>query len=204
MDQMKILVACEESQAVAMAFNRFTRHIAFSCDLLPGRIDEAFHLKGDVRQYLNDYWDMIIAFPPCTDLAASGSKHFHAKRKAGKQRDAVNFFMLFANHPCPKKAIENPVGIIPSVWRSADQIIQPWQFGHRETKATCLWLEGLPKLKPTDIVGPPPPSKLMTLQDKQQWNRVHRMPKSKDRSLLRSETYSGIAMAMALQWGGDV
>jgi hypothetical protein len=131
---------------------------------------------------------MIIAFPPCTDLCASGARWFPQKRADGRQQAAIDFFMLFANNKCPKIAIENPIGIMSTKWRKPDQIIQPWQFGHGETKATCLWLKGLPKLVSTDIVDG-------------RENRIHRLPPSKDRAKLRSKTFPGIAKSLAKQWG---
>lgn len=185
---MKILVACEESQVVTMAFRR-KGHEAISCDIQPcsgGRPE--WHYQCDVREVLYKDWDRIIAFPPCTHLAASGAAWFKEKRKDGRQQDAIDFFMIFANHPCKKVGIENPVGIMSSMYRKPDQIIQPWQFGHGEQKATCLWLKGLPPLVPTNIV-----------EGREQ--RLYRLPPSKDRAMLRSKTYPGIANAMAEQWG---
>lgn len=184
---MRILVACEESQVVTQAF-REKGHIAYSCDLAPcsGGHPE-WHLQQDVALLLDQDWDMIIAFPPCTHLAASGARWFEAKRKDGRQRQAIDFFMLFANSICPKVAIENPIGIMSTLWRKPDQIIQPWQFGHGETKATCLWLKGLPPLVPTEVA-----------EGREQ--RVWRMPPSPERSILRSKTYEGVAAAMADQW----
>ena len=188
---MNILVACEMSGRVRDAFRR-RGHNAWSCDLLPDMNGSEFHIQCDVREYLR--WeinvgqcDMLIAFPPCTHLAVSGARHFAAKRADGRQQEAINFFMTLSNAPIPRICIENPVGIMSSVWRKPDQIIQPWQFGHGETKATCLWLKGLPLLKPTNIV-------------EGRDARVHRMPPSKDRAMLRSLTYEGIAEAMAEQW----
>ena len=163
-------------------------HDAYSCDIFPssgGRPDR--HLQQDVISLLSQRWDMIIAFPPCTHLSSSGARWFEAKRADGRQQAAINFFMLFAKHPCSKIAIENPIGIMSSEWRKPDQIIQPWQFGHGETKSTCLWLKGLPPLTPTDIVD-----------GREQ--RVWRMPPSPDRAKQRSRTYAGIARAMAEQW----
>lgn len=134
-------------------------------------------------------WDMIIAFPPCTHLAVSGARYFEQKRKDGRQQEAIDFFMRFVNADCEYIAIENPIGIMSTNYRKPDQIIQPWMFGHGETKATCLWLKGLPPLKPTDIVD-----------GREQ--RVWRMPPGPERAKLRSKTYPGIAKAMAEQWGG--
>lgn len=134
-------------------------------------------------------WDMVIAFPPCTHLAVSGARHFAAKRADGRQQEGINFFMEFTQlDHIPKVVIENPIGIMSSIYRKPDQIIQPWQFGHGETKATCLWLKGLPKLVPTNIVDG-------------REARVHKMPPSPDRWKERSRTYQGIANAMAEQWG---
>ena len=184
---LPILVACEESQAVTKAFRQQGK-IAFSCDILPcsGGHPE-WHYQTDVRELLAQDWGAIIAFPPCTDLASSGARWFPEKRKNGTQQRSIDFFMLFANHRCPKIAIENPIGIMSSVWRKPDQIIQPWMFGHGETKATCLWLKGLPLLKPTQVVS-----------GREQ--RIWKLPPSADRAQLRSKTYSGIAEAMAIQW----
>lgn len=132
---------------------------------------------------------MIIAFPPCTHLAVSGARYFEEKRRDGRQQTAVNFFMKFANADCEKIAIENPVGVMSTYYRKPDQIIQPWQFGHGETKKTCLWLKGLPMLMPTKIVD-----------GREQ--RIWKMPPSEDRAKLRSKTFPGIAKAMADQWAG--
>lgn len=193
---MKILVACEESQVVTIAF-RNRGHEAYSCDILEcsGGHPE-WHIHDDVRNILNQEWDMIIAFPECTNLAVSGARWFEEKRKDGRQQTAIDFFMMFANHPCDRIAIENPVGIMSSLWRKPDQIIQPYQFGHMERKATCLWLKGLPLLKETNNVY----SEMMKLPKKER-ERIHYMPPSKNRSKLRSKTYPGIGEAMADQWG---
>ncbi len=188
MNDFKILVACEESQVVTKAL-RWNGFEAYSCDILPcsGHCPQ-WHLQQDVMPLLNKGWDMIIAFPPCTHLAVSGARWFPEKRKDGRQQAAINFFMQFASADCEYIAIENPIGIMSTVYHKPDQIIQPWQFGHGETKATCLWLKGLPKLMPTDIVSG-------------RNQRIWKMPPSRDRSILRSKTFSGIAEAMAEQWG---
>jgi len=185
---MRILIACEESQEVCKAF-RAKGHEAYSCDVEPcsGGHPE-WHIQGDVTPLLEQEWDMIIAFPPCTHLCSSGARWFKEKQVDGRQAKAVEFFMAFANCSCLKMAIENPIGVMSTIWRRPAQIIQPWQFGHGETKATCLWLKGLPKLQPTDIVD-----------DRK--NRIHKMTPSPDRSKLRSKTFPGIALAMADQWG---
>ena len=188
---MKILVACEESQAVTIELRRLG-HEAYSCDIEPcsGGHPE-WHLQVDALELLKMKWDMILAFPPCTHLAVSGARYFEQKRKDGRQQAAIDFFMRFANADCPKIAIENPVGIMSSVWRKPDQIIQPWQFGHGETKKTCLWLKGIPLLVPTNIVD-----------GREQ--RIWKMPPSADRAKNRAKTFPGIAKAMAEQWAGDI
>ncbi len=182
---MRILVACEYSGRVRDALIA-RGHDAVSCDLLPTDAPGP-HIQGDVLDVLDDGWDMMIAFPPCTHLAVSGARHFAAKRADGRQQEAIGFFMELANADIPRIAIENPVGIMSTHFRKPDQIIQPWQFGHGETKATCLWLKGLPLLQPTDIVS-----------GREQ--RIWRMPPSADRWKLRSITFAGIAEAMASQW----
>ena len=185
---MRVLVACEESLAVCLAF-RGRGHEAYSCDIqeCSGGHPE-WHLQQDVRPLLLEKWDMLIAFPPCTDLASSGARWFAEKRKDGRQQRSIDFFMMFVNADCPKIAIENPIGILSRVYRPPDQIIQPWMFGHGETKATCLWLKGLPLLKATSIV-----------EGREQ--RVWRMPPGPERAKMRSKTFPGIAKAMAEQWG---
>lgn len=185
---MKVLVACEYSGRVRDAFISLG-HEALSCDLLPTDVDGP-HYQGSLFDVIDYPWDLMIAHPPCTDLAVSGSRHFEAKKKDGRQYASVAFFMQLTRRSehIPMTAIENPVCIMSSLYRKPDQIIQPWQFGHGETKATCLWLKGLPLLEPTNIVDG-------------RENRVHRMPPSADRWKLRSTTYQGIADAMAKQWG---
>ncbi len=184
---MKVLIACEESQAVTKEFRKLG-HEAFSCDLEPcsGGHPE-WHLQQDVVGVLGDKWDMIIAFPPCTDLAVSGARWFAEKRADGRQQKSIKFFELFTDLKCKQVAIENPIGVMSTYHRKPDQIIQPWQFGHGETKATCLWLKGLPLLKPTNRV-----------EGREQ--RVWKMGPSPDRAKLRSKTFPGIAKAMAEQW----
>ena len=196
-ERMKILVACEESQAVTIELRKLG-HEAYSCDILPcsGGHPE-WHLQQDVVPLLNKKWDMIIAFPPCTDLAVSGARWFNEKRKDGRQQASIDFFMLFANNPCQKIAIENPVGIMSSYWRKPDQIIQPYEFGHMEQKKTCLWLKGLPKLVGTNNVY----EEMMKLP-KNKRERLHYLPPGPDRAKIRSKTFPGIAKAMAEQWGG--
>lgn len=186
---MRVLIACEFSGTVRDAFTQ-AGHIAWSCDLLPSD-KPGMHHQGNVLDIINEGWDLMIAHPPCTHLAVSGARYFAEKRKDGRQQEAIQFFMSLINAPIPCIAVENPVCIMSSHYRKPDQIIQPWQFGHGETKATCLWLKNLPKLKPTKIVNG-------------RENKVHRMPPSKDRWRKRSITYQGIADAMAEQWGGTV
>lgn len=183
---MRVLVGCEYSGVVRDAFIR-GGHQAMSCDLLPTE-SPGPHYQGDIRDVLDYPWDLAIFHPPCTDLSVSGARHFEAKRMDGRQQASVSFFMMLAKADIPRMAIENPVCIMSSLWRKPDQILQPWMFGHGETKATCLWLKNLPKLAPTDIVDG-------------RENRIHKMPPSEDRWKLRSITYIGIAEAMANQWG---
>lgn len=190
---MKILVACEESGVVRDAFRKLG-HDAWSCDILPS--DSDFHYETDIRNVLYKDWDMIIAFPPCTHLAVSGAAWFEQKRKDGRQQEGMDFFNLFTNLDCPKVAIENPIGIMSRLYRKPDQIIQPWMFGHPEQKATCLWLKGLPKLTPSLDV-----KEQMLKLPKNQRERLHYLPPSKDRAKMRSKTFQGIADAMANQWG---
>jgi len=180
---MKVLIACEFSGIVRTAFEE-AGHDAMSCDLLPSEIP-GNHYQGDVREVLNNGWDMMVCHPPCTHLAVSGARWFKGKQE--EQKEALEFVRILMSAPIEKIALENPVSIISSHIRKPDQYIQPWQFGHPETKKTGLWLKGLPCLKPTKIV-------------EGRENRVHRMPPSEDRWKERSRTYTGIAKAMAEQW----
>jgi len=185
---MKVLLACESSGIVREEFRKLG-HEAWSCDIKDTEIPGNHH-KGDVIALLkHTVWDMVIAFPPCTHLAVSGARWFKEKQADGRQAEAIEFFMWLATYPVRKLAIENPIGIMSTHFRKPDQIIQPWQFGHGETKATCLWLKGLPKLEPTNIV-------------EGRESRIHKMGPSEHRSTDRSRTYQGIAAAMAQQWGG--
>lgn len=186
---MKVLVACEYSGTVRDAFAGLG-HDATSCDLLPSD-RPGQHYQGDVRDLLGEQWDLMIAHPPCTHLAVSGARWFPAKRASGEQQAALEFVRLLLDAPIPHIALENPVSIISSKIRKPDQVIQPWQFGHGETKATCLWLKNLPKLKPSNIVDG-------------REGKVWKMPPSADRWKLRSLTYAGIAKAFAEQWGKHV
>lgn len=185
---MKVLVACEYSGIVRDAFIA-RGHDAMSCDLLPSET-EGPHYQGDVRDVLDYPWDLMVAHPPCTHLSVSGARWFDEKRADGRQQAAVSFFMALARAPIERIAIENPVCVMSRLWRRPDQVIQPWQYGHGETKATCLWLKGLPRLTPTQIV-------------EGREARVHRMPPSPERWKERSRTFAGIAAAMAGQWGSE-
>lgn len=184
---MKVLVACEFSGTVREAF-RAAGHDAWSCDLLPTE-REGPHFQCDVRDVLDRGWDLMVAHPPCTHLASSGL-HWNRRdpARAAKTEEALAFVSLLLAAPIPKIAVENPIGCISTRIRKPDQIVQPWQFGHGETKATCLWLVGLPPLAPENVVD-----------GREQ--RVWRMPPGKDRWKKRSLTYPGIAAAMARQWG---
>jgi hypothetical protein len=197
---MRILIACEESQAVCKAF-RLKGHEAFSCDILPcsGGHPE-WHIQGDVLLELEKEWDMVIAFPPCTHLAVSGAAWFAKKRADGRQQQGINFFMQFANAKCDKIAIENPVGIMSSVWRKPDCIIQPYEFGEPFSKKTCLWLKGLPKLKPTKLVDKGERVKFASGKTMPKWYSDAYKLKPEQRSIARSKTFQGIADAMAEQW----
>lgn len=181
---MRVLIACEFSGIVREAFKK-RGHDAWSCDLLPTEIPGQ-HIQGDVLKILNDGWDLMIAHPPCTHLASSGARWFKFRRV--EQWEAIDFFLDLAVADIPKICLENPVGVMSTYWGKPNQIIQPWQFGHGETKATCLWLDGLPPLKPTNIVDG-------------REHRIHREPPGPDRWKNRSRTYQGIADAMAEQWG---
>jgi site-specific DNA-cytosine methylase len=185
---MRVLVACEFSGVVRRAF-RALGHEAWSCDLLPAE-DPArtYHIEGDVLQVLHHNWDLMIAHPPCTHLAVSGARWF--KEKAKEQAEALEFVQALLNAPIPRIALENPVSIISSRIRKPDQIIQPWQFGHGEVKATCLWLKGLPKLVPTKVVEGRHPACWLASPGPDRWK-------------IRSRTYEGIAQAMAEQWGRE-
>jgi len=182
---MRILVACEYSGTVRDAFIA-RGHDAISCDILPTE-KPGPHIQGDVTEVLNQGWDMMVAFPPCTHLAVSGARYFKEKRADGRQQKALDFVRMLMDAPIDRIAIENPVSVISSHIRKPDQTIQPWQFGHGETKRTCLWLKNLPKLTPTDIV-----------EGREQ--RILNMSPSPNRAKERSKTFQGIANAMAKQW----
>lgn len=190
---MRILIACEFSGVVRDAFIR-RGHDAWSCDLLETEIPGP-HYRRTVEDVIAEGWDLMVAHPPCTHLCVSGARWFQDKQK--EQQDAIRFFMALMGAPIDKICVENPVGIMSTVYRKPDQIVQPWQFGHGETKATCLWLKGLPLLSPTHRKGdffcqPEPDARE---------HRVHMMPPGPERWRERSRTYRGIANAMAEQWG---
>jgi hypothetical protein len=221
---MKILVACEESQVVTIEFRKLG-HEAYSCDIEPcsGGHPE-WHILQDVSpllngncvfktmdsqsHFINGKWDMIIAFPPCTYLTVTGNRWFNIEKYGDKavkrhedREDAINFFMLFANANCDKIAIENPIGVMSTNYRKPDQIIQPYMFGDAERKSTCLWLKGLPKLVPTNIVEP----EIYTYKDGRtdgMWHMKTMKLPPKERAMMRSKTFPGIAKAMAEQWAG--
>jgi site-specific DNA-cytosine methylase len=191
---MRVLVACEYSGVVRDAFIR-GGHDAMSCDLLPTD-SPGPHYQGDIRDVINGCWDLMIAHPPCTHLSVSGAAHFKQKRIDGRQQSAISFFMMLAKSDIPMIAIENPVCIMSSLYRKPDQIIQPYMFGHKETKATCLWLKGLPLLTETNDVR----SETMALPESERM-RLHYLPPSINRWKERSKTFQGVADAMASQWG---
>lgn len=191
---MRVLIACEYSGTVRDAFIKLG-HDAMSCDLLdtdrPGP-----HYKGSVLDVINDGWDLMIAHPPCTHLAVSGARHFAEKRASGVQQEALDFVRLLLDAPIERIALENPVSIISSQIRKPDQIIQPWMFGHRESKKTCMWLKNLPNLVATNVV-----EKTAASWDNTTASGQNRLSPSPDRWKIRSKTYQGIADAMADQWG---
>lgn len=212
---MKILIACEFSGIVRDAFT-VKGHNAWSCDLLPTEAP-GNHIQDDVLLHLNDDWDMMIAHPPCDHLAVSGAAWFATKRADGRQQKGIDFFMEFTKTNIPKVCIENPVGIMSRLWRKPNQIIQPYHYGHDESKKTCLWLEGLPLLIPTKIMEPvwhknsdgtdykdAKGHRYLARWANQTPSGQNKIGPSKDRWKIRSRTYQGIANAMADQWGGDI
>lgn len=207
---MKILVACEESQSVTKHLRKLG-HEAFSCDILDcsGGHPE-WHFKEDVFKVIQKGWDMMIAFPPCTHLATSGARHFAKKIADGRQQQGIDFFMALINAPIERIAVENPIGIMSTKYRKPDQIIQPWQFGDKAQKSTCLWLKNLPKLVPTDVVDKGEffefTSKKGVKKKMAMWyyKALLEAKTPEQRSTLRSKTFEGIAHAMATQWTTDV
>ena len=204
---MRILLACEESQEVTKRL-RVKGHEAFSCDILPcsGGKPE-WHLQQDVTELLKQKWDMIIAFPPCTFLTVTGNRWFNIERYGEKaikrhadRKEAIDFFMMFANADCDKIVIENPVGVMSSHYQKPNQIVNPYQFGDPFEKKTCLWIKGLPNLVPTNIVEPPKRTEFASGKSMPTWYAdAWKLPKE-ERAKLRSKTFPGIAEAMAEQW----
>ena len=212
---LRVLVACEESQAVTKELRKLG-HEAYSCDLLPcsGNHPE-WHFNCDVFKIIKDLggelqngkyvkvkkWDLMIAHPPCTHLAVSGARHFAKKRADGRQQEGIDFFMTLANSNIPRYAIENPIGIMSSEWRKPDQIVNPWEYGHSVTKATCLWLKNLPKLVPTNVVDKGAIWTAKSGKRMSQWYYDSSCLPPKEREKMRNKTFQGIADAMAQQWG---
>lgn len=205
------MVACEESQAVTIELRKLG-HDAYSCDIEPcsGGHPE-WHLQQDVLPLLKEKWDMIIAFPPCTYLTVTGNRWFNIERYGDKavqrykdRELGIKFFMMLANVSCERIAIENPVGIMSSEWRKPDQIINPWQFGDPYEKKTCLWLKGIPELKPTNIVEIPPRKQFDSGKSMPKWYADAFKLSPHERAKVRSKTFPGIAKAMAEQWAGIV
>ena len=205
--KMRILVACEESQAVTIELRKLG-HEAYSCDLLDqsGGHPE-WHIKGDaVKEAYSGKYDMMICFTPCTHLAVSGARHFEQKIKDGRQQQGIDLFMSFVNAPIEKIAIENPIGIMSSKYRKPNQIIQPWQFGDKAQKSTCLWLKNLPNLKPTKIVEKGEFYHFTSAKGEKKkmplwyYEALQKAKTPAERSTLRSKTFPGIAKAMAEQW----
>ena len=202
----RILIACEESQAVTKEFRELGFE-AFSCDLLDcsGGKPE-WHIKDSVFNVLNKNWDLMIAFPPCTDLAVSGARHFERKRLDGSQDKSIQFFMDIINAPIEKIAVENPIGIMSGIYRKPDQIIQPYYFGDKAQKSTCLWLKNLPKLIPTDIVEKGEFFEFVSKKGEKKrmpmwyYKALQKAKTPEQRRTLRSKTFQGIAKAMAEQW----
>jgi site-specific DNA-cytosine methylase len=198
---MKVLVACEFSGSVRDAFLKRGIY-AMSCDLEPcDSTASGDHYQGNVLDILDHGWDLMIAHPPCTHLAVSGARHFAKKRADGRQQQGIDFFMALANCDIPRYAIENPIGIMSTVWRKPDQIIQPWEYGHEAQKSTCLWLRGLPELKPTNIVDKGEFVTFSSGKRMTKWYADAAKHSPKERERIRNKTFQGIADAMAQQWG---
>ena len=203
---MKVLIACEESQEVCKAF-RELGHEAYSCDILQcsgGHLE--WHIQDDVLKHLDDGWDLMIAHPPCTDLAVSGARHFKEKIANGSQQQSIDFFMKLINANIPKIAVENPIGIMSSKFRKPDQIIQPYQFGHNVSKSTCLWLKNLSKLEHTNVVDKGEFKEWIDKKGNKKRQHIwyYNALRQKNTGGLRSKTFTGIAKAMANQWGNDI
>ena len=198
---MRVLVACEYSATVRDAFLA-RGHDAWSCDILPTTGDPGRHIEGDALAVLDGGWDLIVAHPPCTHLAASGAQYWPEKRADGRQQAAIDFFLAIYNAPCPRVAVENPVGVMGTVFRKADQIVQPWMFGDPFNKKTCFWLRGLPALTPTNIVEPT--HNWGTNSYRSGSRKKSALPSLKWSGHDRSKSFAGIAEAMAEQWGRAV
>lgn len=196
---MKVLIACEFSGTVRDAFAKLG-HDAWSCDLEPTNT-LGNHYQGDVMDILADGWDLMIAHPPCTHLAVSGARHFEQKRKDGRQQQGIDLFMQMINAPIPRIAVENPVGIMSTIYQKPSQIIEPYEYGHNCTKKTCLWLKGLPLLKPTNIVDKGDVWVAKSGKRMSQWYYDSSCLPPKEREKMRNKTFQGIADAMADQWG---
>ena len=196
---MKILIACEFSGTVREAFAA-RGHDAWSCDIEPTDIPGQ-HYQGDVMNILDDGWDMMIAHPPCTHLAVSGARHFEAKKKDGRQQQGIDFFMSMINAPINKIAVENPVGIMSTLYKKPNQIIHPWQFGHEASKSTCLWLKNLPNLVSTNIVSKGEFVTFKSGKRMTKWYADSAKKSPQERAKIRNTTFQGIAKAMAEQWG---
>ena len=209
-NKLNILVACEESQAVTKHL-RALGHEAFSCDILPcsGGHPE-WHYQQDVFEVIEKGWDMMIAFPPCTHLASSGARHFKQKIADGRQQQGIDFFMKLVNVDIDRIAIENPIGVMSTKYRKPDQIIQPYQFGDKAQKSTCLWLKNLPKLESTDVVDKGEFFEFISKKGVKKrmpmwyYKALQDAKTPQQRSTLRSKTFDGIARAMATQWTSDV
>ena len=207
---MNILVGFEESQAVTIELRKLG-HEAFSCDILPcsGGYPE-WHYQQDVFEVIEKGWDMMIAFPPCTHLASSGARHFKQKIADGRQQQGIDFFMKLVNVDIDRIAIENPIGVMSTKYRKPDQIIQPYQFGDKAQKSTCLWLKNLPKLESTDVVDKGEFFEFISKKGVKKrmpmwyYKALQDAKTPQQRSTLRSKTFDGIAMAMATQWTSDV
>jgi len=203
---MKILVGCEESQAVTIELRKLG-HEAFSCDVMESSGGyPQWHIQGDLLKELHKGWDMLIAFPPCTHLAVSGARHFEQKIKDGRQQQGIDFFMEMINAPIDKICVENPIGIMSTKYRKPSQIIQPYMFGDKAQKSTCLWLKNLPLLVPTNIVEKGEFIEFVSKkgvkkrQPKWYFDGLKNSKNASERSKLRSKTFKGIAKAMATQF----
>lgn len=203
---MRILVGCEESQAVTIELRKLG-HEAFSCDVMESSGGyPQWHIQGDLLKELHKGWDMLIAFPPCTHLAVSGARHFEQKIKDGRQQQGIDFFMEMINAPIDKICVENPIGIMSTKYRKPNQIIQPWMFGDKAQKSTCLWLKNLPLLVPTNIVEKGEFIEFVSKkgvkkrQPKWYFDALKNSKNASERSKLRSKTFKGIAKAMATQF----